>query len=263
MSSLSKNYKKHIIKSNKDIEVLFQNNNEKVLVLIEKLEDISLYSSDIFNDCISIFNCKKEAIKICLIETSEIQKLFSVELSKENPQVFHLKNNQIVEMLELKKFSDTISFKEVHELMISSNKELEAILKEDKDSLLILTEDIEGFVNLLPYPKKNIDLLYKKYFKVDTTKLKKNIFFANKEVIYNIFKSDKKDIPLPIIFKVDKTGNLSFPILIKDAKSMKKKDKAKSFECSIESTKGYVNLIEKYSDIIEGLEKQPHNQYKS
>lgn len=222
-----------------------KDNFYSIIVFVENIEDLYKKSDNIIEDINILFdNNDNSNIKISTIPFEKINEIIDLSLSEDDPKVIEIEKLEITNIVSLFDFEKLVSLYELSKFIIHDTSKLEDIFQNDKNSLLLLSDDLEELSELLPEPRKNINQLYDHFFKVDTKGLELNILYSSAEDLNSfLYTNDIEELPLPLVFKVDYTGTLSFPIRIKRV------DKSpKDYE-----DVDYAEVIEKYNAIIEEM----------
>lgn len=223
-----KTLKKHILKNVKSLNKFLKKKNEGIIVFVNQIEDIYKRSDNIIEDIKRLYSYKNknitdESLKISIIDFELLKDLFPLEFEVDKPFLIYFKNGEIEDILDILEFENMFSLIELNSYLIEDFKELNYIFESDSVSLLIITDDLEKLSNLLPEPKKNIISMYDHFFKVDVSNLDINVLYTDKDTLKSVIRSEEI-IPLPIVFKVDRTGTVSFPIHIKKINTNTKTD---------------------------------------
>lgn len=248
---------KYKIQTIEELENLLINENF-ILILSnnENIEEIYKYTSNVIEDTKKIFNNSSAPIKLLFSPLEDLINLFDGLniIQEENlPLAIEISNNNVKKISPLKEYEKQLSLLEMTTLMITEENEIEDIFDNGKETLLVLTDNINLLSELLPEPIKNIHMLYKHYFELNTTSHKIRILFSDKEDIFNLFPSNN-EIPIPIVFKVDCTGTIKFPIHIKDIREDLKNSNIRHHnEIDLEKSKQFKEMLMKYKDIVDNL----------
>jgi len=239
---------KNLIDNVNDLGDFIKNTKHGVIIFVENIKDLYKKSDNIIDEASLLFSgIDKKYIKISTIPFDELKDKIEIEFNSDNPIVVEIKHNEITNIASLYDFEKLLSLYELSSMLINNNKELENIFKSEKSSIILLTDDLDELSILIPEPKKNIIQLYKHFFKVDVSDLDINVLYSDADDLNNfLYSNDTDELPLPLLFKVDHTGALSFPIRIKKEEKDLDDEKYNNID--------YSELMEKYDDILKDLE---------